>query len=101
LNFLRKAWHKGNNVILADEMGLGKTISAIAYVESLLREMRAGLPSLVVVPLSTLPNWVSEFKFWAQGTNAVVLYGPAGARQVSWDAANVHQMFPKWVRNVS
>eukprot|EP00959_Pyramimonas_sp_CCMP1952_P425806 8918837-Pyramimonas_sp.AAC.2 len=48
----------------------------------LLREMEVGSPVLVAVPLSTLPNWVSEYRFWAPRTNVVVLHGNADARQV-------------------
>ena len=60
----------------------GKTISAIAYVEAVLREERAADPVLVVVPLSTLPNWVSEFRQWAPATNVVAFHGNSAARRV-------------------
>jgi chromodomain-helicase-DNA-binding protein 4 len=40
------------------------------------------LPSLVVVPLSTLRNWSREFQRWAPQLNVVVVHGDAAARRV-------------------
>ena len=48
--------------ILADEMGLGKTIQTISLI-ALLREKYNYLgPDLIIAPLSTLSNWVQEYK---------------------------------------
>jgi len=41
-------------------MGLGKTIQAIAFYCFLI-EMGINGPFLVIAPLSTIPNWLSEF----------------------------------------
>ena len=49
------------NGILADEMGLGKTIQTIAMFCHLV-EMGIPGPFLIVAPLSTVPNWMKEFK---------------------------------------
>ena len=49
------------NGILGDEMGLGKTIQCIAVIAHMI-EMGVKGPFLVAAPLSTVPNWVSEFK---------------------------------------
>ena len=65
-------WEKGINGILADEMGLGKTIQTVALF-CYLYEMGVPGPFLVVAPLSTVPNWVNEFKRFAP-TVPVVLY---------------------------
>lgn len=54
-------WENGINGILADEMGLGKTIQCIATI-ALMVERGVPGPFLVCGPLSTLPNWMSEFK---------------------------------------
>lgn len=54
-------WENGINGILADEMGLGKTIQCIAHIAMMIEKKVTG-PFLVVAPLSTLPNWVNEFK---------------------------------------
>ncbi|KAL8265884.1 hypothetical protein R6Q59_003228 [Mikania micrantha] len=85
LNWLRKCWSKSKNVILADEMGLGKTISASAFLSSLYFEFRARLPSLVLVPLSTMPNWMAEFSLWAPNLNVVEYHGCSRARALMRD----------------
>ncbi|GER43251.1 chromodomain helicase DNA binding protein [Striga asiatica] len=92
LNWLRKSWHKSRNVILADEMGLGKTVSACAFISSLYFEFKVTLPCLVLVPLSTMPNWMSEFSLWAPQLNVVEYHGNttarAAIRQYEWHANN-------------
>ena len=92
LNWLRKCWHKSKNVILADEMGLGKTVSACAFISSLYSEFKATLPCLVLVPLSTMPNWLAEFALWAPNLNVVEYHGCAKARatirQYEWHATD-------------
>ncbi|XP_077253431.1 protein CHROMATIN REMODELING 4-like isoform X2 [Tasmannia lanceolata] len=96
LNWLRKCWHKSKNVILADEMGLGKTISACAFLSSLYIEFKARLPCLVLVPLSTMPNWLAEFALWAPHLNVVEYHGCAKARsiirQYEWHATDKHRL---------
>lgn len=57
-------FENGVNGILADEMGLGKTIQCIAAIAHLIT-MNVRGPFLIVVPLSTLPNWVNEFQRFA------------------------------------
>ncbi|XP_047330683.1 protein CHROMATIN REMODELING 4 [Impatiens glandulifera] len=80
LNWLRKCWYRSKNVILADEMGLGKTVSAGAFMSSLYFEFKVKLPCLVLVPLSTMPNWMAEFALWAPHLNVVEYHGCAKAR---------------------
>ncbi|CAK9230345.1 unnamed protein product [Sphagnum troendelagicum] len=82
LNWLRKSWHRQKNVILADEMGLGKTISACAFLSSLHHEFGTRAPCLVLVPLSTMPNWLAEFSLWAPSLNVIEYHGSAKARAV-------------------
>ncbi|KAL0916866.1 hypothetical protein M5K25_014413 [Dendrobium thyrsiflorum] len=95
LNWLRKCWQKSKNVILADEMGLGKTVSACAFISSLYFEFRVKLPCLVLVPLSTMPNWLSEFVSWAPHLNVVEYHGSAKARSVirqyEWHASDANR----------
>ncbi|KAL6542660.1 hypothetical protein OROHE_010180 [Orobanche hederae] len=99
LNWLRKSWRKSRNVILADEMGLGKTVSACAFISSLHFEFKTTLPCLVLVPLSTMPNWMSEFALWAPHLNVVEYHGNTRARaiirQYEWHARNPNRLKEK------
>ncbi|KAG6384457.1 hypothetical protein SASPL_155727 [Salvia splendens] len=63
-------------------MGLGKTVSACAFLSSLYFEFNATLPCLVLVPLSTMPNWMSEFALWAPELNVVEYHGNTKARAI-------------------
>ncbi|CAM8924496.1 unnamed protein product [Rhodiola kirilowii] len=82
LNWLRKSWFRSRNVILADEMGLGKTVSACAFISSLIYEFKVMQPCLVLVPLSTMPNWMSEFSLWTPDLNVVEYHGSAKSRAI-------------------
>ncbi|KAM1688542.1 hypothetical protein ACFX2K_036399 [Malus domestica] len=99
LNWLRKCWHKSKNVILADEMGLGKTVSACAFISSLYVEFKATLPCLVLVPLSTMRNWLAEFALWAPELNVVEYHGCAKARTIirqhEWHASDPNSLNKK------
>ncbi|CAJ0761039.1 12094_t:CDS:10 [Entrophospora sp. SA101] len=57
--WLVSLYDNGLNGILADEMGLGKTLQTIAFLAYLWENKIYG-PFLIVAPLSTLANWVSE-----------------------------------------
>ncbi|KAI9812424.1 MAG: hypothetical protein M1827_004655 [Pycnora praestabilis] len=61
LNWLALLFAKDLSCILADEMGLGKTCQVIAFLAHLLEKGIKG-PHLVVVPGSTLENWLREFR---------------------------------------
>ena len=53
--------------ILADDMGLGKTLQSIAFIDSVLTEIREKkLPILVVSSSSLVYNWFSELKKFAR-----------------------------------
>ncbi|KAG2995515.1 hypothetical protein JG687_00014961 [Phytophthora cactorum] len=69
------------NGILADEMGLGKTIQSISLLTYVTEVKHNHGPFLVVVPLSTLSNWVNEFKKWAPDLVLVVYKGPPQVRK--------------------
>lgn len=66
-------WENGINGILADEMGLGKTIQCIAHIAMMIERKVMG-PFLVVAPLSTLPNWISEFKRFTPEVRGYILF---------------------------
>uniref|UniRef100_A0A8R1IR49 SNF2_N domain-containing protein n=1 Tax=Caenorhabditis japonica TaxID=281687 RepID=A0A8R1IR49_CAEJA len=55
--------NKELNSILGDEMGLGKTIQIVAFL-SYLKQIGKSGPHLVVVPSSTIENWIGEFHKW-------------------------------------
>ncbi|XP_076140327.1 SWI/SNF-related matrix-associated actin-dependent regulator of chromatin subfamily A containing DEAD/H box 1b isoform X2 [Alosa pseudoharengus] len=74
--------------ILADEMGLGKTIQAIAFLASLYQEGNRG-PHLIVVPASTLDNWVRELNLWCPSLEVLVYHGTAEERRFTrYEALN-------------
>ncbi|KAI9886795.1 MAG: vacuolar ATPase assembly integral membrane protein vma21 [Watsoniomyces obsoletus] len=60
LNWLSLLYSKGLSCILADEMGLGKTCQVISFLGHL-KETGVKGPHLVIVPGSTLENWLREF----------------------------------------
>ncbi|XP_051504280.1 lymphocyte-specific helicase-like [Myxocyprinus asiaticus] len=74
IEWLRMLWENGINGILADEMGLGKTIQCIAHVAMMVEKKVLG-PFLVVAPLSTLPNWISEFKRFTPEVSVMLYHG--------------------------
>ena len=65
LEWMVSLYNNSLNGILADEMGLGKTIQTIALVTYLMEKKKNMGPYLVIVPLSTLSNWLLEFEKWA------------------------------------
>ena len=70
----------GISGILADEMGLGKTIQTIALFAYLIGVKGNEGPFLVVVPLVTTNNWVSEFSRWAPGIRLITYKGKKAER---------------------
>ncbi|KFP76139.1 SWI/SNF-related matrix-associated actin-dependent regulator of chromatin subfamily A containing DEAD/H box 1, partial [Acanthisitta chloris] len=74
LNWLALLHKHGLNGILADEMGLGKTIQAIAFLAYLYQEGNKG-PHLIVVPASTIDNWIREVHLWCPELNVLFYYG--------------------------
>lgn len=81
VNWLNLLWARRMSCILADEMGLGKTIQVIA----LLAHIKEAHPDaryrhLIVVPPSTLENWVREFDRFAPELNVQTYYGTQNER---------------------
>lgn len=61
LQWLVSLYNNNLNGILADEMGLGKTIQTISLLCYLIEYKKNFGPFLIVAPLSTIPNWMTEF----------------------------------------
>lgn len=80
IEWLRMLWENGINGILADEMGLGKTIQCIAHIAMMIEKKVLG-PFLIVVPLSTLPNWINEFRRFAPQISVILYHGTQKERQ--------------------
>ncbi|XP_018419964.1 PREDICTED: lymphoid-specific helicase [Nanorana parkeri] len=74
MEWLRMLWENGINGILADEMGLGKTVQCIATIAMMVERGVPG-PFLVCGPLSTLPNWISEFKRFSPEIPVLLYHG--------------------------
>ncbi|KAM9804089.1 lymphoid-specific helicase [Neosynchiropus ocellatus] len=79
IEWLRMLWENGINGILADEMGLGKTIQCIAHIAMMIEKKVLG-PFLVVAPLSTLPNWINEFRRFTPEVSVLLYHGPQADR---------------------
>ncbi|XP_017301972.1 ATP-dependent helicase brm isoform X3 [Diaphorina citri] len=81
LEWMVSLYNNNLNGILADEMGLGKTVQTIALLTYLMEKKKNLGPYLVIVPLSTLSNWVLEFEKWAPSANVVAYKGSPLARR--------------------
>ncbi|KAJ1936036.1 putative ATPase, partial [Linderina pennispora] len=80
MEWMASLYENGLNGILADEMGLGKTLQTIAFL-SYLRERRVYGPFLVLCPLSTLRNWISEFVRFTPSTPVLMYHGTPDERR--------------------
>ncbi|KAK6031164.1 SNF2 family protein [Ostertagia ostertagi] len=80
LNWLVMMHEKGFNCILGDEMGLGKTIQVIAFI-AYLKEANVRGPHLIVVPSSTIENWMAEFIKWCPKVRLLTYYGSQEERR--------------------
>ncbi|KAK0423008.1 hypothetical protein QR680_007922 [Steinernema hermaphroditum] len=79
LNWMMMMDRLGLSGILADEMGLGKTIQVIAFLTHL-KETRAEGPHLIIVPSSTIENWMGEIAKWSPTLRVETYYGSQAER---------------------
>ncbi|GAA5906029.1 hypothetical protein JCM5296_005686 [Sporobolomyces johnsonii] len=79
VNWLNLLYRRGTSCILADEMGLGKTAQVIALLAHLKATGMPG-PHLVIVPSSTLENWIREFSVFAPALSVHSYYGSQAER---------------------
>jgi SNF2 family DNA or RNA helicase len=88
--------------LLADDMGLGKTIQTLAHLLAEQQHGSDGLPSLVVVPTTLLPNWRREAEAFAPDLGVLLLHGPRGHERL--DALTNHDLvltsYPLLLRDV-
>ncbi|KAL5021635.1 hypothetical protein ScPMuIL_000790 [Solemya velum] len=81
LEWMVSLYNNNLNGILADEMGLGKTIQTIGLITYLMERKRINGPFLIIVPLSTLSNWMMEFDKWAPSCVKLAYKGSPNVRR--------------------
>lgn len=62
-------------------MGLGKTLQVISFLSYLRYERGITGPHLIVVPLSVMSAWMTEFRRWSPGFRVVRYHGPLAERR--------------------
>lgn len=81
LNWMAVLYRNGMNGILADEMGLGKTLQSIAILAYLAETFGINGPHIVVVPKSTLQNWMNEYARWCPSLRTLRFHGNKDERK--------------------
>jgi chromodomain-helicase-DNA-binding protein 1 len=57
-------------------------VQTVAFISYLFHELHQYGPFLVIVPLSTITAWQSQFAVWAPDINVITYIGNAPAREV-------------------
>ncbi|KAF0693962.1 Aste57867_15116 [Aphanomyces stellatus] len=81
LSWMVNLANQGINGILADEMGLGKTLQTISVLGYFKEFHNIAGPHLVLVPKSTLSNWLAEFNRWCPSLRAIKFHGDKTERE--------------------
>eukprot|EP00606_Chrysophyceae_sp_TOSAG23-5_P000494 GSChrysophyteH2.ASY1.ANO1.908.1 assembled CDS len=81
LNWMVRLMENGINGILADEMGLGKTLQSISIIAYLKQFMKIDGPHLIMVPKSTLSNWMNEFNRFCPTIRVLRFHGSKEERE--------------------
>ena len=79
INWLALLFERKLSCILADDMGLGKTCQVVAFLAHLLEKGIKG-PHLVIVPGSTLENWLREFSIFCPKLHVMPYYAGQNER---------------------
>ncbi|PGH14893.1 hypothetical protein AJ79_02756 [Helicocarpus griseus UAMH5409] len=79
INWLNLLFEQNLSCILADDMGLGKTCQVIAFLAHLFEKGFTG-PHLIVVPSSTLENWLREFSVFCPKLSVMPYYANQNVR---------------------
>lgn len=61
--------------ILADEMGLGKTLQSISVLAYMHEYKGISGPHIILVPKSTLSNWLNELRRWCPALRPLRFHG--------------------------
>lgn len=69
------------SLFISNFQGLGKTVQTIALISYLMEMKDNRGPYLVIVPLSTLSNWVNEFRRWCPSATVIVYKGTPAQRK--------------------
>ena len=80
VNWLSLLFEQKLSAILADDMGLGKTCQVIAFLAHLKEKGITG-PHLIVVPASTLENWLREFSIFCPELTVMPFYADLKGRE--------------------
>ncbi|CUM66474.1 uncharacterized protein PRCAT00004138001 [Priceomyces carsonii] len=81
VNWLNLLYQNKLSCILADEMGLGKTCQIIAFMAYLKEAQPKNGPHLVIVPASTIENWLREFNKFCPDLIVQAYYGSQPERE--------------------
>ncbi|TLS50811.1 DEAD/DEAH box helicase [Paenibacillus antri] len=92
--------------VLADDMGLGKTLQSIAFLVSVLPDIRERRePAIVVAPASLTYNWRNELQKFAPDVKAVLVDGDQEERakklRLARDADVVITSYPLLRRDIA
>ena len=82
INWLSLLFGKKLSCILADDMGLGKTCQVVSFIAHL-KERNIKGPHLVVVPASTLENWLREFQVFCPRLQVMPYYAEQKERELA------------------
>lgn len=74
INWLSLLFEHRLSCILADDMGLGKTCQVIAFLAHLFEKGEKGT-HLIIVPGSTIENWLREFRIFCPKLSVMPYYG--------------------------
>lgn len=93
VNWLSLLFEKELSCILADDMGLGKTCQVVAFLAHL-KEKGVQGPHIVVVPASTLENWLREFSIFCPALEVMPFYAELKERE------EVRQQISKNIKSI-
>ncbi|CAM9610593.1 unnamed protein product [Ascophyllum nodosum] len=104
LNWMIRLDENGINGILADEMGLGKTLQSISILAYMHERKGVSGPHIILVPKSTLSNWLNELNRWCPVLRPLRFHGTKARRcrlyydrlrpgqdDRDWDIANLEK----------